>query len=40
MIIEILAVVPSIMFGMWGLFIFAPKMGIDITTWLDKALSG
>jgi phosphate transport system permease protein len=38
--IEILAVVPSIMFGMWALFIFAPHMGINVSSWLHQALSG
>jgi phosphate transport system permease protein len=34
--IELLAAVPSIIFGMWGLFVFAPFMSKDIQPWLKK----
>jgi phosphate transport system permease protein len=32
--IELLAAVPSIIYGMWGLFVFAPFMANDIEPWL------
>ena len=43
--IELLAAIPSIIYGMWGLFIFAPFMAAHVEPWLshhlgDKALIG
>lgn len=38
-LIELLALVPSIILGMWGLFVFAPSLGVDIESWLNNALS-
>lgn len=35
---ELLAVIPSIIYGMWGLFIFIPFIGIDLTSWLAQNL--
>jgi len=34
MAIELLAAVPSIIYGMWGLFVFAPFMGDKVEPWL------
>lgn len=44
-LIELLAVVPSIIYGMWGLFVFSPKIGSDLASWLmsnlgDKMIVG
>jgi phosphate transport system permease protein len=36
--IELLAAVPSIIYGMWGLFIFAPFMADYIQPWLGETL--
>lgn len=36
--IELLAGVPSIIYGMWGLFVFAPFMSDTIEPWLNDAL--
>jgi len=36
--IELLAAVPSIIYGMWGLFVFAPFMSDYIQPWLSKYL--
>ena len=36
--IELLAAVPSIIFGMWGLFVFAPFMGKYVEPALGKSL--
>jgi len=33
--IELLAGIPSIIYGMWGLFVFVPIMGEYVTPWLD-----
>jgi phosphate transport system permease protein len=33
--IELLAGIPSIIYGMWGLFVFVPIMGEYITPWLN-----
>src|SRR4051794_11721548 len=33
--IELLAGIPSIIYGMWGLFVFVPIMGEYINPWLD-----
>jgi len=45
MAIELLAAIPSIIYGMWGLFIFAPFMANHVEPWLadhlgNKALIG
>ena len=32
--IELLAAIPSIIYGMWGLFVFAPFMAIHVEPWL------
>jgi phosphate transport system permease protein len=36
--IELLAGIPSIIYGMWGLFVFAPLFGDYIEPWLSKNL--
>jgi phosphate transport system permease protein len=36
--IELLAAIPSIIFGMWGLFVFAPFMADHVQPWLGKWL--
>lgn len=36
MAIELLAAVPSIIYGMWGLFVFAPFMGDKVEPWLTE----
>ena len=36
--IELLAAVPSIIYGMWGLFVFAPFMASYVEPWLDRTL--
>ena len=36
--IELLAAVPSIIYGMWGLFVFAPFMGAHVEPWLNEHL--
>ncbi|ODV12455.1 MAG: phosphate ABC transporter permease subunit PstC [Rhodanobacter sp. SCN 68-63] len=36
--IELLAGIPSIIYGMWGLFVFAPFMADNIDPWLDEHL--
>ncbi len=36
--IELLAGIPSIIYGMWGLFIFAPIMGEIVEPWLNDAI--
>ncbi len=43
--IELLAAIPSIIYGMWGLFVFAPFMAAHVEPWLsehlgDKAIIG
>jgi phosphate transport system permease protein len=43
--IELLAAIPSIIYGMWGLFVFAPFMALHVEPWLadhlgDKAIVG
>ncbi|AOY02384.1 phosphate ABC transporter permease subunit PstC [Jeongeupia sp. USM3] len=38
--IELLAGVPSIIFGMWGLFIFAPWFADNIQPWLTEHTAG
>ena len=36
--IELLAGIPSIIYGMWGLFVFVPIMGEYVTPWLNDNL--
>jgi phosphate transport system permease protein len=36
--IELLAAIPSIIYGMWGLFIFAPFMAAHVEPWLSDHL--
>jgi phosphate transport system permease protein len=36
--IELLAGIPSIIYGMWGLFVFVPIMGEYVNPWLDATL--
>jgi phosphate transport system permease protein len=36
--IELLAGVPSIIYGMWGLFVFAPLFGDHVEPWLNSSL--
>lgn len=38
MAIELLAAIPSIIYGMWGLFIFAPFMAAHVEPWLSDHL--
>jgi len=34
--VELLAAIPSIIYGMWGLFVFAPLMADHVQPWLGK----
>jgi phosphate transport system permease protein len=36
--IELLAAIPSIIYGMWGLFVFAPFMAVHVEPWLTEHL--
>ncbi len=36
--IELLAAIPSVIFGMWGLFVLAPLMALDIEPWISAHL--
>ncbi len=38
--IELLAGVPSIIYGMWGLFVFVPFMADHVDPWIDGTLGG
>jgi phosphate transport system permease protein len=38
--IELLAAIPSIIYGMWGLFVFAPLFQAHLQPWLVDAFSG
>jgi phosphate transport system permease protein len=38
--IEMLAAIPSIIYGMWGLFVFAPIFQVHVQPLLQKALGG
>jgi phosphate transport system permease protein len=38
--IELLAAIPSIIYGMWGLFVFAPFMAANVEPWLSDHLGG
>jgi phosphate transport system permease protein len=37
--IELLAAIPSIIYGMWGLFVFAPFMAAHVEPWLSDHLA-
>ena len=39
-VIEMLAAVPSIIFGMWGIFIIAPLMGNHVDPWIQSTPLG
>jgi phosphate transport system permease protein len=34
--VELLAAIPSIIYGMWGLFVFAPFIGVYVEPWLTE----
>ncbi|ROO32720.1 phosphate ABC transporter permease subunit PstC [Salinisphaera japonica] len=36
--VELLAAIPSIIYGMWGLFVFAPFLSTYVQPWLSSAL--
>ena len=36
--VELLAAIPSIIYGMWGLFVFAPFMAAHVEPWLNDQL--
>ena len=36
--VELLAAIPSIIYGMWGLFVFAPFMAVHVEPWLTQHL--
>jgi phosphate transport system permease protein len=38
--IELLAAIPSIIYGMWGLFVFAPVFADTVEPWLQTYLGG
>ncbi len=38
--IELLAGIPSIIYGMWGLFVLAPILGNHVYPWIDENLGG
>ena len=38
MAVELLAAIPSIIYGMWGLFVFAPFMALHVDPWLNATL--
>ncbi len=38
--IELLAAIPSIIYGMWGLFIFAPLFADHVEPWLNSRFAG
>ena len=38
--IELLAAIPSIIYGMWGLFVFAPVMANHVQPWLQNHFGG
>jgi phosphate transport system permease protein len=40
MAIELLAGIPSIIYGMWGLFVLAPYLSETVFPWLDEHASG
>ena len=38
--VELLAAIPSIIYGLWGLFVFAPFLSTYVQPWLSNALGG
>jgi phosphate transport system permease protein len=38
--VELLAGIPSIIYGMWGLFVFVPFMAAHVDPWIDAHLGG
>lgn len=38
--VELLAAIPSIIYGMWGLFVIAPLFGEKVEPWLQEKLAG
>ncbi len=38
--VELLAAVPSIIYGMWGLFVFAPVFAEHVQPWMTKTFGG
>jgi len=38
--VELLAAIPSIIYGMWGLFLFAPVMANHVQPWLQETFGG
>ena len=38
--VELLAGIPSIIYGMWGLFIFAPWFGDNVMPWINDHMGG
>ena len=38
--IELLAGIPSIIYGMWGLFVFAPFFAVTLQPWLQDVIGG
>ena len=36
--VELLAAIPSIIYGMWGLFVFAPFMAVNVEPWMNDHL--
>jgi phosphate transport system permease protein len=38
--VELLAAIPSIIYGMWGLFVFAPIMANHVEPWLQDRFGG
>jgi phosphate transport system permease protein len=38
--IELLAAIPSIIYGMWGLFVFAPLMAEHVQPWIIETFAG
>jgi phosphate transport system permease protein len=38
--VELLAAIPSIIYGMWGLFVFAPQLSDHVQPWMTDQLGG
>jgi phosphate transport system permease protein len=38
--VELLAAIPSIIYGMWGLFVFVPFMATNVEPWVNDHLGG
>jgi phosphate transport system permease protein len=38
--VELLASIPSIIYGMWGLFVFAPFMAAHVEPWMNEHFAG